>query len=434
MPLRCSRAAVWALSATLLRASDPAIGQILLRLEKLEAENAALREEVKRLRDRLESGGAPIEERVAVQEQRIDEQQQTKVESSEKVPVKFTGTVLFNAFSAGRNGGPPDFPTVATRGRGPRQIRGTMQQTSFGFEVESPAPVLGAHARGHVLLDFYAEYEDYIVPRVRVASMEMNWKTRTLRAGIEKPIIAPRNPVSLAQVVYPALWGAGNLWLWEPMASIEQRFHAGETEFRAQAGIFQTDDARVGGQAGFAPTNLQPRPGWQGRFQVGRRWDDQRAIEVAPGFHYSRTLVASTSAPSQLVTADWLFGPSQWWEVSGALFHGKNASPVGGLRQGVVVLGPGNVRAVRTTGGWTQLLLRPLPRLRLHAMAGEQNDNDRDLPPNGIGRNLSWALNGVVQLSPNVLLGLELQQIRTTYIGTGTRVLNRYDVALAYTF
>src|ERR671913_221891 len=127
MPLRCTRAAVWALSATLLRASDPAIGEILLRLEKLEAENAALRDEVKRLRDRLEPAGAPpVAERLAVQEQRIDEQQQTKVESSERVPVKFTGTVLFNAFSAGRNGGPPDFPTVATPGRGPRQIRGTM--------------------------------------------------------------------------------------------------------------------------------------------------------------------------------------------------------------------------------------------------------------------------------------------------------------------
>jgi hypothetical protein len=418
-----------------MRAADPAIEQILLRLEKLEAENIALRDEVKRLRDRLEPGtGPPIEERVAVHEQRIEEQQQTKVESSERVPVKFTGTILFNAFSAGRNGGPAEFPTVATQGRGPRQIRGTMQQTSFGFEVESPSPVFGAHARGHVLMDFYAEYEDYFVPRIRVASMELNWKNQTLRAGIEKPIVAPRNPVSLAQVVYPALWGAGNLWLWEPMASIEQRFHAGETEFRAQAGIFQTDDARVGGQAGFAPTNLQPRPGWQGRFQIGRRWDDQRAIEIAPGFHYSRTLVASTSAPSQLATADWLFGPSKWWEISGAMFHGRNAAPVGGLRQGVIVLAPGNVRAVRTTGGWTQLLLRPLPRLRLHAMAGQQNDNDRDLPQGGIGRNLSWALNGIVQLSPNVLLGLELQQIRTTYIGSGTRVLNRYDVALAYTF
>jgi hypothetical protein len=309
-----------------------------------------------------------------------------------------------------------------------------MQQTSFGFEVESPGTILGAHARGNVTMDFYAKYEDYIVPRLRVASMELNWKTRSIRAGIEKPIMAPRNPVSLAQVVYPALWGAGNLWLWEPMASVEQRFHAGATEFRAQGGIFQTDDARVGGNAGFAPTDLQPRPGWQGRLQIGRRWDDQRAIEIAPGFHYSRTLVASTSTPSQLATADWLFGPSRWWEVSGAFFHGKNAAPVGGLRQGVVVIGPGNVRSVGTTGGWTQLLLRPLPRLRLHAMAGEQNDRDADLPRGGIGRNLSWALNGIVQLSPNVLLGLELQQIRTTYIGSGTRVLNRYDVALAYTF
>ena len=125
-----------------LRASDPAIDQILLRLEKLEAENAVLRQEVKQLRERLDSGGTPLEERVAVQEQRIDEQQQTKVESSERVPVKFSGMVLFNAYNGGRSGRPVDFPTVASRQDGPNQIRGTMQQTSFGFEVESPGTVL----------------------------------------------------------------------------------------------------------------------------------------------------------------------------------------------------------------------------------------------------------------------------------------------------
>jgi hypothetical protein len=68
-------------------------------------------------------------------------------------------------------------------------------------------------------------------------------------------------------------------------------------------------------------------------------------------------------------------------------------------------------------------------------MLGQQDDRDSDLRPGAIGRNLSWAVNGILQLAPNVLLGLEAQQIRTTIVfGAGTRVLNRYDVALAYLF
>jgi hypothetical protein len=235
----------------------------------------------------------------------------------------------------------------------------------------------------------------------------------------------------MAQVLWPPLWGAGNLWIWEPQVRLEQRFHLGPTEVKAQGGIFQTDEARLL-PAGVGESNH--RPGWQTRWQFSHSFSEDRVLELAPGFHYSRSLVAATSVPSQLITGDWLFTPWSRVELTGAFFHGRNAGGVGGLRQGVVIVGPGNVRAVGTTGGWGQLMVKPLARLQLHAMAGEQNDRDQDLNFGQIGRNRSWALNSMYQLSPNVLLGIEFQQIRTTYIGTGTRVLNRYDLALGYLF
>ena len=67
-------------------------------------------------------------------------------------------------------------------------------------------------------------------------------------------------------------------------------------------------------------------------------------------------------------------------------------------------------------------------------MAGQQDDRDSDLPRGAVGRNFSWIVNSMLQVSPNVLVGLEAQQIRTSYPGFGTRVLNRYDLALAYLF
>jgi hypothetical protein len=79
-------------------------------------------------------------------------------------------------------------------------------------------------------------------------------------------------------------------------------------------------------------------------------------------------------------------------------------------------------------------MIRPFDRLRFHLMAGEQDDRNRDLTAGSIARNFSWAVNGMLQLSPNVVLGLELQQFRTSYIGRNTSILNRYDLALAYLF
>ena len=85
------------------------LSEILGRLQALEEQNRALTSEVHDLRQELQSARAgtvekledksQLEERVAVAENRIAEQAQTKVETSAKFPITLTGEVLFNAFS-----------------------------------------------------------------------------------------------------------------------------------------------------------------------------------------------------------------------------------------------------------------------------------------------------------------------------------------------
>ena len=71
--------------------------------------------------------------------------------------------------------------------------------------------------------------------RLRIASVDFAWKDKTFTVAQDKPILAPREPDSLAQVGVSPLTGAGNLWLWSPQARLEQRFHFGETAgLRAQ--------------------------------------------------------------------------------------------------------------------------------------------------------------------------------------------------------
>src|SRR5437879_1611334 len=83
-----------------------ALTQILGRLDRLEKQNSQLVDEIRALRNELAlSRGRPeaappadIAESVDVQDRRIEELAQTKVESSQHLPVRITGMALFNAF------------------------------------------------------------------------------------------------------------------------------------------------------------------------------------------------------------------------------------------------------------------------------------------------------------------------------------------------
>src|SRR4051812_13659183 len=90
--------------------------KVIDRLDALERQNRELTEEVHSLREELRSGQSapdsgsnaaaseqpPLNERVAVNEQRVAELAQTKVEASQKLPLSLTGMLLFNAFSASK--------------------------------------------------------------------------------------------------------------------------------------------------------------------------------------------------------------------------------------------------------------------------------------------------------------------------------------------
>ena len=176
-------------------------------------------------------------------------------------------------------------------------------------------------------------------PRIRTGFLDLQWPSTGLRVGIEKPIVAPRSPSSLAQQIYPAPLGPR-----EPLAL------AATSQARAEIHIRRKRTSGPGGTPADQRrpcrfrrpgVTLQPRPAWEGRLAFARRFEGDRAIEFAPGFHYSRTLASGTSVPSQLITGDWRIAPSHQWELTGAFFTGRNAGPIGGLRQGIVIVEPG---------------------------------------------------------------------------------------------
>jgi len=433
--------------------------QILERLDRLEQENKDLAAEVRSLRAEIAgsritskpevSAAAtpqteaapttpPLDERVTVAEHRIDEQAQEKVQASQRLPITLTGMVLFNGYLNGRANGGDQNPWIASPTDSTQVGGASLSQSVVGLQFQGPKVIGGGHVNGSVYLDLFGGSTSSLnhLVRLRVATISIDWKNTSVAVGQDKPIIAPREPNSLAQVGVSPLTSAGNLWLWQPQVRIEQRFSFGDQAgLRAQLGVYQTSEPSAGDRGAYS-TNISTaaRPGLEGRFEFWRQFGEGKRLEIAPGFHVSTTHVAGVSIPSRLFSLDWLIQPLPKIQFTGAFFHGENDAGVGGLRQGFTIFESGRVAGIGATGIWSQVSLLATERLSFNLYGGEENDRASDLQTGDIHRNLIYAGNAIYRIGPNVLLGLEASQVRTDYLWAPGRLNNHYDVALGYLF
>lgn len=421
--------------------------QILERLDRLEAQNRALSEELESVKKELATvrgaapeASAPIQERLDVEEARTAEQAQSKVGASQRFPLRITGMALFNSYRNSSNAGGAAFPTVAAASGSSGGA--TFRQTIIGLDYDGPTIVGGGKVHGSAQMDFYGGSGSLLDQtfRIRTADIVLDWNSRSFTAALDKPLISQRDPESLAQVGVSPLTGAGNLWLWVPQAKFEQDFRFGEESgIRAQVAAVATHEISGFYGGGYAPTlpayvsaEGPSRPAVEGRLEFFHGTGNR--IEIAPGFHRSVSHIADASAPSDIYSVDWLARTGNWLEFTGTAFTGLNTAPIGGLQQGVAVIAPGVIHAVHSTGGWGQVKLRPASRVWFNLFSGEEDPKNRQLGARAISRNLAYGANVFFQLAPNVLASFEVYQYRTGYIRAPGLLTNHYDLALAYRF
>lgn len=439
----------------------PALQQVLQRLERIEQANRALAAEVQALRRELAAQretatAAPAEpaqklppylgERLEVQERRIEEQAETKVEASQKFPLQITGMALFNFTGNNQRSTEVDTNYGGSGGHGPTAA--SFRQSMIGLIYRGPETLWGGKVRGSIMFDLASDYTDEYESRsfgrygfewpgirLRTASLGIDWKTRSVTAGFLKPLISPREPESFARVAEPPLSDSGNLWLWLPQVRAEQRFTPAEgTTLRAQVAVVQTAETWAATPVAWRNTLAPSRPAIQARFELAQDFGAGMRFEIAPGFHRSTTHVAGTSVPSQLFSLDGMIRPIRTVELSGAMYTGKNAASLGSMWQGFTILGPRQVIPIRATGAWAQASWRPTSRLTFNAYGGQERDRQEDMPFGGRARSRAYAANVIYRIAPNVLLSAEAGQRRVNIIRVGDRLRNSYDLAIAYLF
>jgi hypothetical protein len=426
------------------QSSQPSdLERILQRLDLLEQQNRELMSEIRSLREQIASAGAtaaapaaPVAERVDVAEQRIADLAQARVESEHHSAVQLTGMVLFNSYLNGKYGGGQQDPTMAAAEAGTSFDGASLRQTVVGLKFQAPERVAGAEVSGAAYVDFFGGTGDSLdqLVRLRVADLDFRWTNTTFTVAQDKPILAAREPDSLAQVGVSPLTGAGNLWLWRPQARIEQRFSFGDSAgLRAQAGILETSESG-NVPAAYSSSTLPGRPAVEGRFVFWKHSGDSGDFELAPGFHVSDSHLLGYSVPSRIASLDWRIPLARSLTLSGAAFLGENLAVIGGLQQGIVAPYRGDPRAVHGAGGWTQLEYRATRRLAFHLFGGQEDDRNRDLEIGLISKNQSYGANAMYQILSGVVVSFESAIVQTAYIGSPARLNPHYDLAFAYLF
>ena len=331
------------LLATLCRGqtSPEALQKILDRLDAIEKQNRDLLEEVQSLRQQLKEQNAnaqtaPQPEREAINEQRVRELAQTKVEASARYPVSLTGMVLFDAFSVTGTKNSLFQAAYPDYSAGPPGGGATFNQSIIGLRFTGPQLPYGGRANGFLSMDFYAGSNEYQTFRLRRAGISFDWSRRSITVSKDKPLIAPYEPLSYARVGVPALVGAGNLWLWLPQIRYDERLSFGSGyQGTFSAAVLETDEGY--GYSGATPVNN--RPALESRFELKRTSEARTLWSAGFGGHYSESHVSGRSVPSRVISADLRFAPMRWFEMSGTVLTGENFANLGGIGPGVQQIG-----------------------------------------------------------------------------------------------
>jgi hypothetical protein len=390
------------------------------------------------------------EEQIEINSAQIKEQAQTKVESDSKFKVKLSGMILFNSYfnSDGIQRTEPLVALIRPQGSEGGTFGSTLRQTIVGLSMSGPR-VAGARLSGDIDFDFYGgtigQVEGDVLGalRIRTATARLDWASTSISAGQETPIISPRNPTSLAAVWYPPLAGAGNLWQWRPLATVEHRFRTGDSgHLIAQGSVLPPFGESYLG------VSVKGVPAYEGRVAWRHSLDSERNIEVGFGGHYlRRSLLLNRKENDYIVSGDWLVPLGEKVEVSGEFYHGSavglSEQSGGRLDRLYAYNGPidsplTQVRGVRSSGGWAQVRVAPKDMLEFNVAFGDEDPNNDDLRfgvANSVSRyrNHVGSANFIYQLRPTFLISLEYRRLWTDY-STGRARTNHLGVAVAYTF
>jgi hypothetical protein len=357
-----------------------------------------------------------------------------------KPEIRVFATVLMTGFRNSTAVNNSDVPTVVapagndslhyggSLGASIRQTRVRLLATWSGFA--------GGTLDGEVDVDFFGGQQPsgggrtHPVPRLRRAFAELRWREGSILVGQEAPAVFELNPATLASLGFPVFASSGNLWLWLPQARGTVTLNPdGRARVGLQAAVIASSAGEPQDPFFTRPDRAERSglPAFEGRVLV--RWGSgDRRGELGIGGHAGWLATAPDDRVSSRALGISLRAPvGALLEVAGEYVLGRGLAGLGGGGIGQN-LTPDSA-AVRTQGGWAQLVVRPSSRWELAAGGGMDDPRDEDVAPTGRLANRSFTAHVVWNALP-VRVGAQYQLLATRY-GSGTRTNHQLGAAFA---
>jgi hypothetical protein len=411
-----------------------------------------------------------LRERQAMLQSEIATQEQTKVESESKYPVKITGMLLMNGF---KNTGAVDTaatPSVAVGGKG--TAGATVRQTILGFDARGPH-LFGANSFADLRVDFFGSqaasapttgYSGYYntnsaLLRLRTAHAGLDWNRTELYFALDRPVLSPDTPTSLTATAVPALAWSGNLWTWNPQAVFSQDLSSMRShEVQLQAALIDVSDAPLTPIVAptatvtyIPPTSAEQssKPGVEARVALlGPGNDDTRMHIGIGGYFAEHDSVLNRNYDSWASTLDARLPLVAHLELTGNFYRG---AALGGLGAGAYKdfaysLNPNGgyyFRPLDDVGGWAQLKERATERLEFNAAYGMDNVVAGELRRyyieggsmiQNLARNRTFTGNVIFSPSAYLLFSLEYRRLESTPVEENGAVSNIIGVGAGYRF
>ena len=403
-----------------------------------------------------------LRERQSLQETQIAVQEQTKVESESRFPVKVSGLVLMNGFVNTRAVDMSATPTLAVPGAG--GTGASVRQTIMGLDMRGPH-LFGARSHGDLRVDFdgsapatngYAGGEGIGLVRLRTAHAALDWENTEAFFSMDRPIVSPNAPDSLTAVSEPPLAWSGNLWSWTPQFGITRDLSFGSVpRLRAQAALIDIGDApytsTLAAANGAALTQSTAE---------ASRWPGVETRIAVPGGQSEGGLqfgVGGVFAPHRSIggrrfdtwagTLDYRLPLPARMQLSGGFYRGQALGGLGGGQyKDYAFRTEGNSFYFRTlddVGGWVQWKQKLSERLEFNEALGTDNVPAGELRPyagaasavyQNAFRNRTATGNVIFSPSAYLLFSLEYRRIESSPVDGATAASDVIGVAAGYKF
>jgi len=440
-------------------------GQYRAETEQLRKELQSARGAVPEAAAATPAGAAPLEDRVSSLEEssqllssKLDDQYQAKVEAASKYRVRLSGIVLLNLFSNHGRMDSQDTPTWAIPyipNVSGQTLGATLRQSEIGLEVFGPR-LAGARTSGNLQFDFSGGSPNTPngvnmgLVRMRVASIRMDWKDTSIVAGQDNIFFSPLSPTSFASLAIPAFSYAGNLWGWIPQVRLERRFNLSEGQSVVlQGGILDNVTGEL--PSSFAPFAQAGQSSGQPAYATRAGWTRSvfgRPLTLGAAGYYSRqNWSMDQNVDGWAAMTDWSVPLARRVSLTGEFYRGRAIGGLGGaVGRSVLFSGnpspQGQVRALNSVGGWSQLKVTATSKLEFNGAFGVDNPYASDVRgfslspgfPAPLLQNRSSLVNVIYRPRSDLLLSGEYRHLRTFDIDAGSPTADQVNLMMGILF